>query len=74
MFTPPSAGNILTNAQTMGAMAPPQVNVQPPQVNVSVINVTDPAEVSAAIGSQDGERAIVNVIRKKRREIRNALG
>jgi len=78
IFVPKTAGRVLSNeasaAAVGGAGGAPQVNVAPPEVNVSVVNVTDPADVTDAMGSTEGERTIVNVIRRRRREINNALG
>ncbi len=41
---------------------------------LSIVNVTDPKEIHDAMGSEEGTRVIVNVIRNRRREIRSALG
>lgn len=72
LFTPPGPGNITPAGQT-AAMIAPSVNVEPPQVNVNVVNVQDPDEVVDAIGSRNGEQAIMNVIRRHRKSIRNDL-
>lgn len=56
LFTPSGAGTITPSAQP----APP------PEVNVNITNVTDPDEVAGALATPDGERAILNVIRRNR--------
>jgi tape measure domain-containing protein len=43
-------------------------------VNLSVVNVLDPAEITAAISSPSGEQAIVNSIQRNRRTVRRTLG
>ena len=78
IFVPQTAGRVLSVEQSQaglrGGGASPNVSVAAPEVNVSVVNVTDPADVTDAMGSTEGERTIVNVIRRRRREINNALG
>jgi hypothetical protein len=56
------------------AASAPAVNVAPPQVNVHVVNVTDPNEVMDVLGTPEGERAIINVLHRRRREVRSATG
>lgn len=77
IFVPETAGRVLSRDDSMAAVggtAAAPVVVPAPQVNVAVVNVSDPNEVTDAIGSNEGERAIVNVVRRRRREINNALG
>jgi TP901 family phage tail tape measure protein len=63
LFVPPSQGNIVPASQAAA----------PPEVNVSVVNVTDPEEVTAAMGSAEGEQVILNVIQKNRHAIGRSL-
>ena len=78
IFVPKTAGRVLSNEASANAVAGQgggaPTTVAAPAVNVSVVNVTDPADVTDAMGSTEGERTIVNVIRRRRREINNALG
>lgn len=60
LFVPPSSGNIVPNGQLIQ---------EPPQVNVNITNVTDPNEVTSALATPEGERAILNVIRRNRRAV-----
>ncbi len=62
IFTPPSNGNIIPNSQ---------VAQEAPQVNVSVINVRDPKEITAEMGSTEGQKVILNVINNNPRAARN---
>lgn len=63
LFVPPTAGNIV-----------PMEGGAPPQVNVSVVNVTDPNEVNAAIDSGSSDTAIINAIQRNRRSVQNVIG
>lgn len=71
---PKGFGDIMSNGDTRSALtqAPPVV-VSPPQVNVSVVNVTDPNEVTAALDTAQGQQAILNVVRRNRNQMRAAL-
>lgn len=73
IFTPSGAGDIMSNGDTRRALAGPEVVVPAPQVNVSVVNVTDPNDVAAALSTAGGEKAILNVLRKNRRQVRSAI-
>lgn len=42
----------------------PSVKVDPPQVNVRVVNVDDPGTALSALGSSEGEKVIMNTIRR----------
>ncbi|MCK5131696.1 MAG: phage tail tape measure protein [Candidatus Sabulitectum sp.] len=70
LFTPSQQGNITPARETAQGMAATQ---EPPQVNVQVVNVTDPSEVTSALGTKDGEEAILNVIRRNKRSIQGLL-
>jgi TP901 family phage tail tape measure protein len=54
LFVPDGPGTIVPNGATIGG-------------NVSVINVLDPKEVLGALNSADGERVVLNIIRRNRR-------
>ena len=74
IFTPAGAGRVLSNADSMRALGGgPEVVVPAPQVNVSVVNVTDPNEISAALDSPEGEKVVLNIMRKNRRQVRSAI-
>lgn len=66
LFSPASRGTITPAGPTAAAMAP----VAPPVVNVQVVNVTDPNEVTAALATPEGQEAILNVIRRNPRAMR----
>lgn len=42
----------------------PNVNVEAPQVNLRVVNVDDPSTSLTAMGSSEGEKIIVNTVRR----------
>ena len=65
IFSPTQSGRVIPNSA---------ISAEPPQVNVTVVNVTDPNDAVAAINTPDGERAIVNVIRRQRRGVQQILG
>jgi len=76
VFVPPGAGNIMTAAETAAAGAGGgggTTTVQAPPVNVSVVNVTDPSEITAAMNSPEGEQMILNIIAKNRSSVKNSL-
>lgn len=52
-----------------GTITPAAAPQAPPQVNVSVVNVTDPNDVTSALATPDGEKAILNVIRRNPRAL-----
>lgn len=62
LFVPPSSGSIVSNGQ-MGA-AP---------VNVSIVNVTDPDEVTSVINSTEGEEVVMNVLSRNRRRLQQIV-
>lgn len=43
-------------------------------VNVQIINVTDPSQVTAGMGTQEGNQKIINTIRNNREEVLAILG
>lgn len=66
MFAPPRTGRIIPNDQLAGMSAPPEVNVQ-------VVNVDDPTSIPEAMGTREGEKAILNVITRNRGKLRETL-
>ncbi len=74
LFVPKGFGDIVSNQDSRGALtAAPPVVVSAPPVNVSVVNVTDPSEVTSALDTAEGTQAILNIIRKNRRTVRSAV-
>lgn len=65
LFTPPNSGTIVPNG-SMGGVAP--------AVNLTVVNSTDPAEVTSAMASADGEQVILNVIRRNKNSVKQTIG
>lgn len=65
IFQPNQSGMILPNGVSPAAA---------PQTNITVVNVTDPKMVSAALNDPDSQQVIVNVIGKNRQAINRALG
>ena len=68
LFVPDRPGTIIPNDALGGGQA------APPVVNVSVVNVTDPNEVSSALNDSGVQDQIVNVIRRNKSAVRQALG
>lgn len=64
IFQPSSGGTIVPNSAAMA----------PPQVNVSVVNVTDPDEVGAALNDPRNQEIVVNIIGRNRQAINRQLG
>ncbi len=65
IFQPNQSGTIIPNGASPAAA---------PQTNITVVNVTDPKMVSAALNDPDSQQVIVNVIGKNRAAINRALG
>lgn len=65
IFTPPSSGNIVPNSALQG---------QAPQTNITVVNVTDPGMVTAALNDPANQQVIVNVIGKNKQAVNRTLG
>ena len=63
----------MSNANSRRALAGPEVVVPAPMVNVSVVNVTDPGEIQSAMSSPEGEKIVLNIMRKNRRQVRSAI-
>jgi lambda family phage tail tape measure protein len=64
MFMPPTSGNIVPNDRLSGMGGSP---------NISIVNVTDPREIPKALGTRDGEQAIMNFVAKNRTQIRQLI-
>lgn len=74
LFTPRDAGKITPAGETAAKLASassPVVNVTSPPPTVNVINVNDPSEIPAGIESNEGEQAIMNVIRRNSRTVKS---
>lgn len=59
IFTPTASGNVTPSNQ-----------VQPAETKVTVVNVTDPDEIPAAMGSPEGEQVILNVLQRNSETVR----
>lgn len=59
IFTPTASGNITPNNQ-----------IQPAEVKVTVVNVTDPDEIPAAMGSPEGEQVVLNILQRNSETVR----
>lgn len=74
LFTPRDAGKITPAGETAAKLASasaPVVNVTSPPPTINVVNVTDPSEIPAGIESNEGEQAILNVIRRNSRTVKS---
>lgn len=65
IFQPNQSGTIIPNGASPASA---------PAANITVVNVTDPKMVSAALNDPDSQQVIVNVIGKNRAAINRALG
>ncbi len=77
LFTPRDGGKITPAGETAAKMAnasAPVVNVTAPAPTINVVNVTDPSEIPAGIESNEGEQAIMNVIRRNSRTVKSLTG
>lgn len=69
IFNPKTSGSIMTNEATMSALGGGQqrqapVVVPAPQVNLTNVNVTDPNEVADVMSGPEGEKIVLNHMRK----------
>ncbi len=64
-------GPELLSAGSRGATVTPIQQQAPPTINV--INVTDPAEVTSAVNTPEGEEIILNMIRRNPQSVKAAL-
>lgn len=74
LFTPPGAGTIVPAGETaarMQAAAAPVVNVTTPPPTINIVNVNDPNEVPSGIESPAGEQAVLNVLSRNKRTVKN---
>lgn len=78
LFTPRDEGRITPAGETAAALQnggrAPEVNVTTPPPTVNVINVADPSEIPQGIESDQGEQAIMNVIRRNARTVKSFTG
>lgn len=65
IFQPNQSGTIIPNGASPAAA---------PQTNITVVNVTDPKMVSAALNDPESQQVIVNVIGRNKQAINRALG
>ena len=80
LFVPSASGSIMSHDATMAALgtsgqkqAAPVVNVSAPPATVQVVNVSNPDEVPDALGTPDGEQAVLNVIQRNPALIQSLL-
>jgi len=69
LFSPSVPGQIVPNSQIKKAIGPGEGGEGGGEGNVTIINVSSREEALAAIGSSEGERLIVNVMGKTKREM-----
>jgi len=78
IFEPAGAGRIIPADQTAAMMSggggTAVIAAPAPEVNVNITNVSDPAEVPAAMESPAGEKVIINAIQRNRNSVRRLLG
>lgn len=67
LFSPGRRGFVSSSRMTDAMM-------QPPEIKVSVVNVDDPTSIPEAMGSREGEKAVLNVIQRNRGRLREILG
>lgn len=77
LFTPSTGGNVTPAGETAaimqgGQQAAPIVNVAAPAISIN--NFSDPSEIPAGIESPEGEQSIMNVLRRRRREVNGITG
>jgi TP901 family phage tail tape measure protein len=61
-FIPTRSGNVVPSSQAKA-----------PEVNLSVVNVTDPEEVTGVLNTRAGEQAVLNVISNNARQVKNLV-
>lgn len=66
-------GPELFRSSTAGEIIPNSA-LQPQAPQIKVVNVTDPNEVTAALATQPGERAVLNVLQRNRATVQRMLG
>lgn len=76
IFNPHTSGSIIPHhALAQGSTSNQTfVPVPPPQVHVSVVNISDPNEATAALDTPEGEKKILNVITRNRSAVKRGLG
>jgi len=81
IFSPSTSGTIVPAGETAAFMAGMEANgmaqapvtVMAAPAQVQIVNVTDPKEIQDGIESAAGQQSIMNVIRRRRREIGSTL-
>lgn len=71
--TPGERVSVRTPGQSMPGDGQGQAQ-EPAEVNLRVVNVTDPKESLAALETAEGERVLMNIIKRNPRAIRSILG
>lgn len=80
IFVPPAAGQIVPAPETAailgggGQAAAAPVVVEAPPVNINNVVVDDPDAIPQGIESPDGQQAVMNVIQRRRPQVRGILG
>ena len=78
MFVPDSPGTFVPRKQIeamTGGGSSPRIEVSPPEVTVSpkIVNVFDEQMAVDALGSDQGQKAILNVIRRNKDQVQTYL-
>jgi tape measure domain-containing protein len=63
-FVPQESGSIVPAGKAAGGA----------EVNLTVVNVTDPNEVRAALSTAEGEQVILNILQKNRKQVQAIAG
>lgn len=82
IFNPDTSGQVISNqasqafaqgaAQGGGGQGATQVNVEQPPI--TIVNTISDQDIADSIGTEAGERVIMNILQRNRRNIRNLLG
>jgi len=74
LFIPKTSGTVIPNKQIKNLGSDKTiVTAPPPQVHVHITNVSDPKEVTNAIGSSEGAQQIMNVITRNKQAVKRAI-
>jgi TP901 family phage tail tape measure protein len=66
LFSPGRAGTVFPNNML-------EMMSQPPEIKLQVVNVDDPTSIPEAMGTREGEKAVLNVIQRNRGRLREIL-
>lgn len=69
LFRPAATGRVYSHGQTEGMLSQGEA----PKVEVSVVNVTDPSELGSYLSSQDGQKVVLNVLRRNKNAAKQIL-